>query len=248
MVHRVKREWMEARLKYLNASAIKEMLPTTETGRKRTAKQIESARIKALARTFVSHVTDDALVSTGPAARGHILEPYAIADFNDAVPSAHLYHWDDVVCTDGVLGWSPDAVSVPSPEDVVETTDKYCAENIGEVKSYGTEKHVAKMFEAKESCEERWQLACGMYLWPNVQSAYLIFYDPDCDVRLHWKEYTRDDLEDEIEQIGKVIQGYIEWRDKLTTRGLNLKANSETSLNSDEILAREQAKQSMNPQ
>ena len=212
--HKVDRRWMEARAKYLNASAIKEMLPVTETGRKRSQAQREAAMMKAWSHHLQTHIPEEALESRGAAARGHILEPFALNEYQRCTGESSVYHWDDVVIHDKYIGWSPDGMSIPQVKDYgcswdVDERGRLCAETIFEVKSYSIEKHVAKLHEGVH--EERWQLAVGMYLQPQTQRAVLIFFNPDCSCGLAYNVYKRSDLEEEIEMIRETVDDYLDW-------------------------------------
>ena len=202
--HVVDKEWMMARTHYLTASSIKNILPITETGRKRSQAQIEANMMKVAANLMTASISNEDCVSTGMAARGHLLEPIAIEEANKAA-NLGLYHWDDIILVKGLLGWSPDAMSIPQTEKIalydIELHGAPCPSSIGEVKSYGMEKHIASVYTDKEDCPERWQLAVGMALLKNCQLANLIFFNPDSTIRLAIKTYSRKDLEEEIQMV-----------------------------------------------
>ena len=92
--HVVDKEWMMARTHYLTASSIKNILPVTETGRKRSQAQIEANMMKIASSFATEYISDEDCVATGMAARGHLLEPIAIEEAN-RVANLGLYHWDD---------------------------------------------------------------------------------------------------------------------------------------------------------
>ena len=202
--HVVDKEWMMARTHYLTASNIKNILPVTETGRKRPQAQIEANMMKVVANLTTASIPNEDCVSTGMAARGHLLEPIAIEEANKAA-NLGLYHWDDIILVKDLLGWSPDAMSIPQTEKIalydIKLHGAPCPTNIGEVKSYGIEKHIASVYTDKKDCPERWQLAVGMALLKNCQSANLIFFNPDSTIRLAIKTYSRKDLEEEIQMV-----------------------------------------------
>lgn len=202
--HVVDKEWMMARTHYLTASSIKNILPVTETGRKRPQAQIEANMMKVAANLMTASISNEDCVSTGMAARGHLLEPIAIEEANK-VANLSLYHWDDIILVKDLLGWSPDAMSIPQTEKValydIELHGAPCPSSIGEVKSYGIEKHIASVYMDKEDCPERWQLAVGMALLKCCQRAHLIFFNPDSTIRLAIKTYSRKDLEKEIQMV-----------------------------------------------
>lgn len=202
--HVVDKEWMIARTHYLTASSIKNILPVTETGRKRPQAQIEANMLKIAANLMTASISNEDCVSTGMAARGHLLEPIAIEEANKAA-NLGLYHWDDIILSKDLLGWSPDAMSIPQTKKVasydIEVHGAPCPSSIGEVKSYGIERHITSVYTDKEDCPERWQLAVGMTLLKNCQFANLIFFNPDSTIRLAIKTYSRKDLEEEIKMI-----------------------------------------------
>ena len=142
--HKCDIDWMEARLNFLTATDVRELVPFTKTGRKRTIG--DEQYLKVLSRKLVN-VTEDDCMSYGSAARGHILEPYAIDRYNeeDFGGNQYLWHWDDMVIPVnpsifGSLAFSPDAMDIEPPKDeIVVCNIKPTA--IGEVKSYSAEKH-----------------------------------------------------------------------------------------------------------
>lgn len=218
--HEVSKDWLLVRSRYLNSSSIYNMLPTTETGRKRSQAQIQSAMMKAYAHMNTAYITDEDAVSTGAAARGHILEPYAIEEFNN-MTGLKLYHWDDEVLVDKqcVLGWSPDALNVMQKPDHrirhfmgVESKPFTMA---GEVKCYSIEKHIEMFMADKMTRVERWQIACGFIVCPYLETAYLIGFNPDCNQRIFAKKYTRSDLAKEIEEIKETILKWMDWLNTL---------------------------------
>lgn len=202
--HVVDKEWMMARTHYLTASSIKNILPVTETGRKRSQAQIEANMLKIASSFATAYISNEDCVATGMAARGHLLEPIAIEEANKGA-NLGLYHWDDIILVNDLLGWSPDAMSIPQTKKTalydIKLHGAPCPSSIGEVKSYGMEKHIASVYTDKEDCPERWQLAVGMALLKNCQFANLIFFNPDSTIRLAIKTYSRKDLEEEIQMV-----------------------------------------------
>lgn len=155
--------------------------------------------------------------SKGPAARGHILEPYAIDDWNRHSGDETFWHWDDTIIKSNGLGWSPDGLDVP------QETARPCVRRIGdrlcdddhrfehrlpksliEIKSYEANKHAKCMMTDKAKLDERWQVACGMWVLPSIEHAVLLFYSIDTDLSFH-VDYTRDELEAELEQIDDMV-------------------------------------------
>ena len=214
--HKCSLEWLKARQKYLTATDVKELLPVTKTGRKRTVG--DEAYLKVFARKMVN-ITEDDCLSTGVAARGHILEPYAIDRYNeeDLGSNTYLYHWDDIVVTrinpdPFSLAFSPDAMSYefkPVGKQVTVAIDGVTT--IGEVKSYSPEKHMVCGHTPKDQLEERWQIATAMAVCASIDEAYLLFYNPSMRNQLYIVDYDRSDLADEIGMVLDVEQDWIAW-------------------------------------
>ena len=223
--HRCDLGWMKARQKYLTATDVKELLPFTKTGRKKTI--TDEHYLKVLAGKMVN-LTEDDCTSTGAAARGHILEPYAIRKFNFDPPDVHLHHWDDVVVTRRFaqpfsLAFSPDALDKPSDSSlwlkdddgshlkVIEMDGPFGPKVLGEVKSYGPERHMVAGYTPKDELEERWQIATAMAVCTSIENAYLLFYNPSMRNQLYIVDYDRADLADEIEAVLEVEGKWLAW-------------------------------------
>lgn len=225
--HECKLDWLKARQAHLTATDIKDLLPVTKTGRKRTIGDLDY--LKVLARKTCA-LTEDDCISTGAAARGHILEPYAIAMFNEEyAPNwgvEPLYHWDDALIASTFkvpmsLSYSPDAMSFP--QDIEELKSLIDGENpvrlipkgntkiIGEVKSYYGEKHVICGNTPKMELEERWQIATAMVVDSSIENGYLIFYNPSMDMQMFVVEYSRSDLIDEMDTIRDIEKDWQDW-------------------------------------
>lgn len=206
--HKCSLAWMQERQKFLTASDVKALLPYTATGR---AKKItEEDYLKVYAKKAVQ-LTEADCISRGAAARGHILEPFAIEEYNANRKSymPELIHWDDIVIGGALdhLAYSPDALDVSITSEEKPTS-------LGEVKCYSPERHllVAKMDKMK--CEERWQVATAMAVSPTIRTARLILFNPDMKSksnRLFVKTWDRYELMDEIEKIEKVERNWIDF-------------------------------------
>lgn len=96
-VHRCNVGWLETRKKYLTASDIYRLWPKTKTGRDRKVADLDYLKVWC---DKVQGVSDAECLSKDWAARGHILEPYAVAQFNEHMGSCspELHHWDDCRC------------------------------------------------------------------------------------------------------------------------------------------------------
>ena len=209
--HQTSLEWMKARQPYLNASEIKDLVPVTATGRSRKITDKDYERIY-LAKQRV--LTNEDTYSTGAMARGHILEPYAIAEFNqhreaiqvnikDFIPK--MYHWDDVVVFDSDLmtAFSPDGYNIEQIPGVKIESESLPpdASAIIEVKSYNPSRHLEAINVDKNKMEERWQIATAMVIDRGIDHAFLVHYNPSLTQGLIINEYKRSDLADEIELV-----------------------------------------------
>lgn len=210
--HKCDLGWLKARQKYLTATDVKDLLPFTKTGRKRTI--TDEHYLKVLAGKMVNLTADDC-VSTGAAARGHILEPYAI-DMCNEENIDRLYHWDDVVITRTnpdpfSLAFSPDAADYKQGNYGMPAVAIDGIKVIGEVKSYSPERHMIAGYTPKGELEERWQIATAMAVCESIEEAYLLFYNPSMRNQLYIVDYNRADLADEIEAVLEVEKKWLAW-------------------------------------
>jgi hypothetical protein len=208
--HKVDPAWLEERKKYLSASDVKKLIPITATGRARA--NMAEANLKAWAEKQAV-ITEDDICSSGPMARGHLLEPYAITEFNK-LGIAELYHWDDA------LIYAPDGMSCsPDALDMFQTSKtkrcwngaKIVPAHHGEVKAYNAATHYAVGLGDKMTLEERWQIATAFYVMPTLKSSFLIMYHPGAKHPLFYHEYVRAELEDELVMITQVVKDYAEY-------------------------------------
>lgn len=205
--HKVSLEWLKERQAYLTASDVKSLVPVTKTGRPRKVGDLEKLKILAYKRIVL---TEEDCWSYDAAARGHLLEPFAIDAFNDTEEFDHLFHWDDKIIAGGIpgsLAFSPDALDVPMHEPRAITK----ATVLGEVKCYGAAKHYEVSQTPLEHLDERWQIATAMAVAPNIGKAYLILFNPDVVDQLFVIEIQRADLEDEIEMIRTVEDEWLSY-------------------------------------
>lgn len=208
--HTAKKEWLEARKLYLSSSDIKKLIPVTATGRPRNNMTEAYLKVWAEKQSFVSY---DDVTSRGVMARGHILEPFAVTEFNKHQLSTWMYHWDDVVIhtSDGV-SCSPDSLNIKVPlegydfENTAPEIDGITT--IGEIKAYNAATHYATGMTDKMKLDERWQIATAMYVMPSASVAWLILFNPNTEHPLFTHEYTRADLVDELTMIEQVAKDY----------------------------------------
>lgn len=200
--HKCDLTWLRARQEYLTASEIRALVPVTKTGRPRKVTELDYMRVYA--NKCVS-LTEEDCWSYGAAARGHLLEPYAIDELNMALGDDgimdHLYWWDDKLVSAGTskIAFSPDAMDISMDDDV---EDASC---IAEVKCYGAERHMVTAYTEKDQIEERWQIATAMALLENISHAYLVLFNPSMDLdSLYYIKFERFELSDEIDMIRDV--------------------------------------------
>jgi len=250
--HKCSLEWMKARQQCLTASDVIGLLPVTKTGRKRTIN--DESYLKVLANKLVTLTKEDC-ISHGAAARGHILEPYAIDLFNEQYANIPLYHWDDIVVVRSEheffdLAFSPDAMSWSMDAyDGLKPGDTLVADPvaIGEVKCYGAEHHMVCGYTNKKDLEERWQVATAMAVCNNIVEASIIFYNPSMRNQMYIAEYERDDLEDEIEMILEVERNWKEWFAGFGTLDRNYLVSG-TGLAEQDIIREIMKKEELNPE
>lgn len=213
--------WMLERRNVLTASEIKSLIPAWKKATK--AQKAGEVILPAFASLWLEKQSHKPLetFSRGVMARGHILEPYAISDWNDNLPqykgSMFMYHWDDVIIVNGGIGWSPDGMSIPQESPGPKITidnNKFVSNGIEfqaclphsfiEVKSYEASNHMKKILSDKMSLDERWQMAVAFYTVPSLKEGVLLFYSIDTDYTRAFT-YTREELKDEIELIESMV-------------------------------------------
>jgi hypothetical protein len=199
--HRSNPDWLRARCDYLTASDVAALWPETATGKNRVVTDEDYMAIIFKMREFdASSVT-----SYNAAARGHLLEPYALDEFHAQLPNAtRLHHWDDaLIHSDGLLAFSPDALDIPQPDDSVshDLADLATINIIGEVKCYGADKHFTTWAKGRMTVE-RIQLATALYICTEAKGAELILYNPRLDTgSLLVTTWHRDDMGRELDMI-----------------------------------------------
>lgn len=219
--HSVSLDWMKARQKYLTASEVKNLIPFTKTGRSRKIEQEDYLKVYA---NKLKELTEADCLSFGAAARGHILEPYAIKMFNEAV-GAKFFHWDDAIIHDSInsiLAFSPDGLNIPQPNSKIDFGDVFLNSTMTfdemiEVKCYSAERHLIAKYIDKMNLEERWQIAHAFTTSSYLKQAYLVFFNPSMKDYLIWHRYTRDDLKEEIKVIVNVERNWLDFKTELSS-------------------------------
>ena len=198
--HKVNPAWLMARKKVVTATELRDLRTAYK---KATVAQKKGVAINETVASLWAekHSLEVDPYSSGAAARGHNLEPYAVQEFNESYPD--MYHWDDVILVDGFLGFSPDAMDVPQADDlgVSEHYSKVQPTAILEIKSYAAKNHIKSCITPKEKLPERFQLAGAFAVCPSIETAYLMFYNPAHEVGKHVVTFTREELADEIAEI-----------------------------------------------
>ena len=217
--HVVSVEWLKARKDVLTASEIKAMLPEYKRCLKKKSGEL-SPGFFALCGDKLS-VNEPDPVSTGAAARGHILEPYAIEDWNKHHPHEKYEHWDDLVIKRNGIGYSPDGLDgTQTPMMGVElwsneanmlfTPDKnkikFCPTRAIEIKCYEPKAHMKNLIVPKEDRDERLQVAVAFMVLPKLKHVDVLWYCPGAPMEMYTERYTRHDLEKEIEVITGMVK------------------------------------------
>ena len=198
--------WLKERRYHLTASDIKKLVPFTKSGNPKKITYDDFLKVHSKKLVILDH---DDCISYGAAARGHILEPYAIKEFNKHRHSMfmpNLSHWEDCILVDNkdpMLGFSPDAMDIAqtSNDVILDIGAMEKPRFIGEIKCYAIEKHLVCGCADKEDLEERWQIATAMAVCDSIERGALIFYHPGSKIKMFVVDYRREDLEDEIEII-----------------------------------------------
>lgn len=200
--HKVSPAWLLARREVVTATELRDL----RTAYKRaTVAEKKGVKVNETVASLWAekHSLEVDPYSSGAAARGHHLEPYAVQEFNESYQEMH--HWDDCLITDGFLGFSPDAMDVKQDQSygVKEHYSelKESPKAILEIKSYSPKNHIKSCITSKEKLPERYQLAGAMAVCPSIEEAYLFFYNPSHEVGKHVVHYTREELQEEIKEV-----------------------------------------------
>ena len=203
--HEVDAGWALTRKRFLTASDIVSLIPAYKSLKKK-----DPSFSRVLSSQFAGKIGEKCFAevdtkSFNAAARGHVLEPYAVDEFNNMAKqkpfgcacscACTMFHWDDIVVSRqyDLIAFSPDAMSVPQPTaenllvaDNNNETLKTLNGNEGfpspseilEIKSYGAKHHAQCCATKKIDLDERWQVATAMAVCDTVSTAYIMFYDP----------------------------------------------------------------------
>ena len=232
--HDVSAEWLRARQGVLTATDVAGLMPEW----KRSWKKDPGTLMPGSAALWAAkHSTGELEVSSPSpaAARGHIMEPWAVESWNDQV-AKRFYHWDDcIICKSDMaipVGFSPDAMDIMQvyPDARLEVTSdgkflvniemRSCdvPREILEIKSYDVQRHMKSVVADKMDHDELVQVAMAFVVLPNLEKARLLWFCPDAPISMHTESYTADDLHDQIRWIMELLewyQGQVELCEKL---------------------------------
>lgn len=197
---------MTARKKLLTASQIENLVPYTSTGRKRSESSINDATIKIFADMMSS---EPITFSTGAAARGHIMEPWAARQIR-------AHHWDDIVISNNELGlgWSPDgSIDMPQPHDepagpFIIDYDSVPMKHGIEIKCYSPQRHYEVMLQEPKDRKEKWQIATAFATVPTLKKMTLVLCNPNTHDGFYTHQYLREDLDEEIAEVKSVAKDF----------------------------------------
>lgn len=219
--HDVSEAWLDARRKVLTATDISRLVPEL----KRCAKN-PGKLSPGFAAVWCEKHSETALdtSSVGPAARGHLMEPWAVRAWNDNVAAGERFnHWDDCIIVNDLVGFSPDAMEYaqlsdhaslrvsPDGKRMENGVFKYeTPKRIMEVKCYEPREHMKSILAGKMERKELMQLAVAFRVLPRLEKAVLLFCCPDSPMELYSEDYTRDDLKAQLDLVDKVVEKYVE--------------------------------------
>lgn len=212
--HDVSTAWLADRKRHLCASEVGRLAKDARRVLDEKLKLMDSAVFRDVIADKLSSDFDER--SYGAAARGHIMEPEAVAWWNSTMAKSYgqMFHWDDCLVTSGVVAFSPDAMDVPQPEGTAISLPPSMvdATQAVEIKSYSSTQHLKRLAEHEDdpmSLPELWQLATAMYVCRGIELARLLMWAPQ--VRdVHLFTYTRDQLTDMIHEIEVIESLYVE--------------------------------------
>ena len=219
--HEVDPLWLEARKHVLTATDISNLLPEY----RRWVKAKKPGDIPpGFSALWCQKATDgfEEVESFSAAARGHIMEPYAIEDWNDqAMPQ--FEHWDDCIVVRDGIGFSPDAMNVPQdqafPALLVSDDGLRLARSDGsfempaptevmEVKCYEPANHMKALCTGHMDHKELMQVAVAFYVLPKLETARILWYCPNAPFPMHVEMYLRDEMSGMFDVIDEIANLY----------------------------------------
>lgn len=226
--HDVDQEWLRRRKGYLMASEIKNLVSDQ--------RRIDEGKIPDVmhAKQFIKLYGDKSsteidTMSRGPAARGHWMEAPAIKEYLLAKPSREAYLWDDKLIYRGVLGFSPDALSIPEIPGTAIMVDSD-GQLIGgdgetynpplsmvEVKSYDAGNHFLRMSMVvnHQRLDEEWQVATAMVVCPSIMRADIMFYAPQAN-SMFTVTYNRANMARQMSMVQRIRDSWVRLCEEFT--------------------------------
>lgn len=218
--HSVNPDWIKARREVFTATELRSLIPAYKRWLKKDDPDAIDPDFCALVAEKLSTGSYDTNTFSW-AARGHIMEPYAVEEFNKIV-GTFLCHWDDCIIMDKErhVGFSPDALSISQSDwkvpkvsaEVLNGLHEHEFHTILEIKCYAPAKHMKAIFSDPKDLDERYQIAVAMLTCPWIQRGFLVFYNPtlnfddDTSGAVHICSYGRKELEEEIQLMDDILQ------------------------------------------
>lgn len=248
--HDVSAAWLEARKSVLTATEIKSLWPEYKKLQK---KPLDPGDIPpGFAGVWAEKNSDSELDTSSPsfaAARGHVMEPYAVESWNaQTAAGPSMFHWDDCVIMRNGVGFSPDAMNTPQyklvPSMMVRPDgmqlmiggkdEQYSPTEIMEIKSYEPKAHMkALLVKDKMKRDELMQVAVAFYVLPKLQYAYLVFFCPAAPISMDVIMYTREEMQDMIDDVSGIADMY--YKVAGTLEDMKAKADWHASFTEQEI-------------
>ena len=211
--HEVSAEWLEHRQQVLTATDVVNLLP--EYKRYVKAGEPEDKLFPGFAALWCSKHSKGYLdtESQAAAARGHVMEPYAVTAWNkQAKPEFH--HWDDCIITKGLCGFSPDATTVEQPKGIVQMSHFFLSDldEIMEVKSYLPDHHMKCFVEDRMEHREIMQVAMAFKILDQLETAHIGRAGPDVrgtlrQGRARQRDHPRRQGGANVREAGKAVRG-----------------------------------------
>ena len=220
--HEVSLDWLKARADYITATEIAKLVPAYKRARKKLDAN-PGLIVPEFAALWAEKNTPGQFdpVSYGPAARGHVMEPWAVGSYNayliECEEDTRFFHWDDILITDGKVGFSPDALNIPmalaGPLLTVNgkmLTDGEAAipmpKEAMEIKAYEAAHHMKCCIKTKEEHDELIQVATAFHVLKQLEAVTLCFYNPDAPIAMHVERYERDELEEQLDMVKGIVE------------------------------------------
>lgn len=212
-------DWVLARKRYLTATDIVSLLPELKRIKKSGLKESEYGKYSpACAGIWAEKTADtepDLFAPSNDAARGHVLEPYALQEFNRLTKDS-IYPWDDMLVVDEErkFGFSPDGLNVKQPIEyggVIPASslkDECLVTKMVEVKCYAPKRHTEALLEDRFEHKERYQIAVAMDVLQSIGIGAVIWFNPSARKQIIVETYKRDDLANEISDVEEIINMY----------------------------------------